>query len=49
MEFSGPEKVLRQGHVRDQALDSYERDLEIIIGLYLYYRVAGRGFDYTPN
>jgi len=49
MEFSGPEEVLRQGHVRDQALDSYERDLEIMVGLCLYCRVAGRGFDHAPS
>jgi len=31
MEFSGPKEVLRQGHMRDQAFNNYERDLKIIL------------------
>jgi len=49
MEFTGPEEVLRQDHVRDQVLDSYERDLEMMIGLCLYCRIEGRKFDHTPG
>ena len=29
-EFTGPEEVLRQDHVRDQVLDSYKGHLEVI-------------------
>lgn len=30
--FTGPEEVLRQDHMRDQILDNYERDLQIMMG-----------------
>ena len=42
--FTGPEEVLRQDHVRDQVLDGYERDLEIMVGHCLYYRALGCRF-----
>ncbi|KAH7385148.1 P-loop containing nucleoside triphosphate hydrolase protein [Cadophora sp. MPI-SDFR-AT-0126] len=49
MEFTGPEEVLRQDHVREQVLDSYESDLEIMVGLCLYCRIEGRRFDHAPG
>ena len=47
MEFTGPEEVLRQDHVREQVLNSYKSDLEIMVGLCLYCRIEGRKFDYA--
>ena len=49
MHFTGPAEVLRQDHVRDEALDSYEKDLEIMIGSCLYCRVGHRKFDHMPD
>ncbi|PQE16365.1 telomere-associated recQ-like helicase protein [Rutstroemia sp. NJR-2017a BVV2] len=49
MEFTGPAEVLRQDHVRDQVLDRYERDLEIMVGLCLHCRIEGRRFDHPPR
>ncbi|KAH9204429.1 hypothetical protein DL95DRAFT_496401 [Leptodontidium sp. 2 PMI_412] len=49
MEFTGPEEVLRQDHVREQVLDSYEGDLEIMVGLCLYCRIEGRKFSHAPG
>jgi hypothetical protein len=46
MEFTRPTEVLRQDYIRDQVLDRYKHDLEIMVGLYLYYRIEGRWFDY---
>jgi hypothetical protein len=42
MSFTGPDEVLRQDHVRDQVLDSYEKDLEIMLGSCLYCRATIR-------
>jgi hypothetical protein len=47
--FTGPEEVLRQDHVRDQVLDSYERDLEIMSGICLYCGVQSRRFNHAPG
>ena len=47
MEFTGPDEVLRQDHIRDQALDGYERDLEVILGSCLYYRMLSRTFSHA--
>ncbi|KAH8749802.1 hypothetical protein BGZ57DRAFT_968235 [Hyaloscypha finlandica] len=41
MQFTGPDEVLRQDHIRDQVLNSYERDLEVTSGNCLYYRTLG--------
>jgi Lhr-like helicase len=49
IDFTGPEEVLRQDHIKDQVLDSYERDLEIMLGICLYCRVQGRKFDHAPG
>ena len=49
IDFTGPEEVLRQDHIKDQALDSYERDLEIMLSICLYYRILGRKFNHTPG
>jgi hypothetical protein len=49
MEFTGPDEVLRQDHVRDQVLDSYERDLEVMLGSCLYCRILGRKFNHAPG
>ena len=49
MEFTGPDEVLRQDHVRDQVLDSYERDLEVMLGSCLYCRLLSRKFDHAPG
>jgi hypothetical protein len=49
MSFTGPDEVLRQDHVRDQVLDSYEQDLEIVLGSCLYCRVMGRRFLHAPH
>ena len=49
MSFTGPDKVLRQDHVRDQVLDGYEKDLEIMLGSCLYCRVMGRRFLHAPD
>ena len=49
MSFTGPDEVLRQDHVRDQVLDSYEQDLEIMLGSCLYCRVMGRRFLHAPH
>ena len=47
--FTGPEEVLRQDHVQDQALDGYERDLEIMSGNCLYCRALGRRFEHPAH
>ena len=49
MEFTGPDEVLQQDHVRDQVLDSYKRDLEVILGSCLYYRILGCKFNHVPG
>jgi orsellinic acid/F9775 biosynthesis protein OrsD/helicase-like protein/RAD3-like DEAD/DEAH box helicase len=49
MEFTGPDEVLRQDHVRDQVLDSYERDLEVMLGSCLYCRILSRKFDHAAG
>ena len=49
LSFTGPDEVLRQDHVRDQVLDSYERDLEIMSGSCLYCQVMGRRFLHMPG
>ncbi len=38
-------EVLRQDHIRDQALGNYERDLENMAGVCLYYPVERRIFE----
>jgi Lhr-like helicase len=48
-EFTGPAEVLRQDHVQAQALDQYEKDLEIMTGICLLCRVQSRRFDHTPQ
>ncbi|KAH8755125.1 hypothetical protein F5882DRAFT_308116, partial [Hyaloscypha sp. PMI_1271] len=47
--FTGPEEVLRQDYARDQVLDSYERDLQTMVGSCLYYRVEGHSFEYIAR
>jgi len=49
IEFTGPDEVLRQDYVRDQVLDSYERDLEVILGSCLYCRILSRKFNHAPG
>ena len=49
MVFTGPEEVLRQDYTRDQVLDSYERDLQIMVGSCLYCRVEGRSFEHAAR
>lgn len=46
MDFTGPGEVLRQDCVRDEILERYERDLEIMRGCCLYCRVEGKPFDH---
>ncbi|KAE8445097.1 hypothetical protein EG329_013812, partial [Mollisiaceae sp. DMI_Dod_QoI] len=45
--FTRPEEVLRQDYARDQVLDSYERDLQTMVGNCLYCRVEGRSFAHA--
>jgi hypothetical protein len=47
--FTGPDEVLRQDHVRDRVLESYEHDLEIMLGSCLYCRLLGRPFTHAPD
>jgi hypothetical protein len=49
MAFTGPEEVLRQDHTRDEALDRYERDLQIMLGDCLYCRALGRQFKHPAQ
>ena len=49
MEFTGPDKVLRQDYIRDQILDNYKRDLEVILYNCLYYYILGRKFNHIPG
>ncbi len=49
MEYTGPDEVLRQDHSKDQVLDCYERDLEVMVGSCLYCRVVGRRFNHGPR
>jgi hypothetical protein len=49
MAFTGPEEVLRQDYLQDQALDRYESDLEVMLGICLSCRIQGRRFNYTPQ
>jgi Lhr-like helicase len=49
MVFTGPEEVLRQDYARDQVLDSYERDLQTMVGSCLYCRVEGRSFEHAAG
>jgi superfamily II DNA helicase RecQ len=46
--FTGPEEVLRQDYVQDQALDRYKQDLEAVAGTCLSCRMQGRRFNHTP-
>jgi hypothetical protein len=46
---TGPAEVLRQDQAQDQALDAYERDLELMLGSCLHCRVLGRRFDHAPQ
>ncbi|KAK3935784.1 hypothetical protein QBC46DRAFT_367343 [Diplogelasinospora grovesii] len=48
MIFTGPEEVLRQDQIHDEALSRYERDLETMTGCCLYCRVEGRPFEHKP-
>ncbi|OBT81161.1 hypothetical protein VE02_10169, partial [Pseudogymnoascus sp. 03VT05] len=45
-EFTGPAEVLRQDQVRDEVLEAYERDLEVMSGGCLYCRVQGQEFNH---
>src|SRR5277367_6013080 len=47
--FTGLEEVLRQDHAQDQVLDSYERDLKIMVGQCLYCRALGRRFQHEAQ
>lgn len=49
LEFTGPAEVLRQDQVRDEVLEGYERDLEVMSGSCLYCRVQGRRFDHSGS
>jgi hypothetical protein len=49
IQFTGPDEVLRQDHVQDRVLDSYERDLEVMLGSCLYCRILSRKFDHAPG
>ena len=49
MQFTSPDKVLRQDYVQDRVLDSYERDLEVILGSYLYCYILSRKFNHAPG
>jgi hypothetical protein len=49
MVFTRPEEVLWQDYARDQVLDSYERDLQTMVGSCLYYRVEGRSFEHAAR
>jgi len=49
MVFTGPEEVLRQDYARDQVLDSYERDLQTMVGSCLYCRVESRSFGHAAG
>jgi hypothetical protein len=49
MEFTGPAEILQQDHIRDQILDRYEHDLEIMVGLCLLCRIESRPFNHLPN
>ncbi|KAL5344167.1 hypothetical protein ACLOAV_004652 [Pseudogymnoascus australis] len=48
-QFTGPSEVLRQDQVRDEALERYESDLEVMSGSCLYCRVQGRKFDHSGS
>ena len=47
--FTGPDEVLRQDYVRDQALERYEQDLEVMLGTCLYCRILSRQFNHAPG
>jgi hypothetical protein len=47
IEFISPDKILRQDYVRDQVLDSYKRDLEVILGNCFYCRILSRKFNHV--
>lgn len=49
VQYTGPAEVLRQDHVRNQVIDRYEKDLEIMVGSCLYCRVSGRKFDHEAG
>jgi hypothetical protein len=47
IEFTSLDKILRQDYIRDQVLDSYKRDLEVILSNCLYYRILSRKFNHA--
>ena len=49
IEFTGPAEVLQQDQVRDEVLEGYERDLEVMSGSCLYCCVQGRGFNHSGS
>ena len=49
IEFTGPAEVLRLDHLRDKALDEYEKNLQIVVGSCMQCRVGGRKFDHTAG
>jgi hypothetical protein len=46
IEFTSPDEILRQDYIRDQVLDSYKRNLEIMLSSYFYYRIFSRKFNH---
>ena len=49
MAFTGPDEVLRQDHMRDQVLERYKSDLEIMLGICLSCRIQRRKFNHLPQ
>ncbi|KAM6506320.1 hypothetical protein FSOLCH5_013308 [Fusarium solani] len=49
MTFTGPAEVLRQDHVRGEALRRYERDLEVMEGCCLYCRVECMPWEHRAS
>ncbi|PCD25970.1 hypothetical protein AU210_012404 [Fusarium oxysporum f. sp. radicis-cucumerinum] len=47
MVFTGPSEILRQVKVRDRELSQYERNLEAMMGRWLYCRVEGKPFEHA--
>lgn len=48
-EWTGPKEVLRQDHMKDEALDRYQQDLEAMRWCCLYCRAQGRKFDHMAK
>jgi hypothetical protein len=47
IEFISLDKILQQDYIRDQVLDSYKKDLEVILGSCLYCYIFSRKFNHT--